>query len=209
MRGQGEGEAPVHFAEQPRYHGRVVGPGKKRSTYQDVLDAPRHMIAQIIDGELSLQPRPARRHARTASRLGYAVGGPFEFDPQGPGGWVIVDEPELHFGDDVLVPDLAGWRTERYPERTDNDAYYAVAPDWACEVLSPSTAGYDRVKKLRVYCRESITHTWLIDPAAQTLEVFRLDGDTYRLVGQHAGDESVRAEPFDAIVLQLDLLWRS
>ena len=187
----------------------MVDPGKKGgATYQDVLDAPAHMIAQVVDGELYLQPRPARRHTRTSSRLGYAVGGPFEFDPEGPGGWIITDEPELHLAADIVVPDLAGWRVERYPESEQDEPFYTVAPDWLCEVLSPSTAGFDRVKKLRIYCREAIAHVWLIDPNARTLEVFRLDGASYRLVAQHEGDETERVEPFDAIELQLDLLWR-
>lgn len=187
----------------------MVDAGKKDATYQDVLDAPRHMIAQIVDGELNLQPRPARRHTRTASRLGYAIGGPFEYDPQGPGGWIITVGPELHLGGNIVVPDLGGWRQARYPDTEEDEPFYTVAPDWLCEVLSPSTASFDRVKKMRVYCREGVKHVWLVDPQARTLEVFRLDGETYRLVTQHDGSETVRAEPFGAIELQLDLLWRT
>lgn len=186
----------------------MVGAGKMGATYQDVLDAPPHMIAQVVDGELELHPRPARLHSRTASRLGYAIGGPFEYDPDGPGGWVIGRSFEVHLTDDIIVPDLAGWRSDRYAADDESDAFCTAAPDWICEVLSPSTAGFDRVKKARVYCRKAVAHVWLIDPAVRTLEVLRLNGDSYRLIATHAGDETVRAEPFDAIELQLDLLWR-
>jgi Uma2 family endonuclease len=87
--------------------------------------------------------------------------------------------------------------------------FLELAPDWVCEVLSPSTQGHDRVRKLPVYRRELVGHVWLVDPRQRTLEVFRLDGDSYRLVATHAEREVVRAEPFQAIELDLSLLWQS
>jgi Uma2 family endonuclease len=107
---------------------------------------------------------------------------------------------------DVVVPDLAGWRRERMPEMPEV-AYFELAPDWICEVLAPSTARLDRTKKLSVSARERVHHGWAVDPLAQTLEVFRLDGDTYRIVLLAAADDKVRAEPFDAIELDLAILW--
>ena len=83
----------------------------------------------------------------------------------GPGGWILLDEPELHLHGDVLVPDLAGWRRERMPELPDAAAF-ELAPDWICEVLSPSTAASDRAEKMPIYARERVAHVWLVDPIA-------------------------------------------
>ena len=86
---------------------------RPKATYQDVLDAPPHMVAEIINGTLHTHSRPAAPHARAASALGGKIGTPFDYDAGGPGGWWIIDEPELHLGEEILVPDLAGWRRER------------------------------------------------------------------------------------------------
>src|SRR5690606_18051551 len=124
----------------------------------------------------------------------------------GPGGWVILFEPELHLSGHVLVPDLAGWRRERMPEMPEVPAF-ELAPDWVCEVLSPHTVARDRVRKLPIYAQQRVRHVWLVDPDAKTLEVFRLDGDGWRLVGTWEGDARLRAEPFDAVELELGGLW--
>jgi Uma2 family endonuclease len=176
------------------------------ATYADIEALPPNMVGEIVQGVLYANPRPASPHARASSRLGGTLDGPFDRGRGGPGGWVILDEPELHLDDDVLVPDLAGWRRERMPAMPET-AFFTLAPDWACEVLSPSTTKLDRTAKLPVYARERVGHVWLIDPLAKTLEIYRLDGDTYRLVGTHAEDASVRAEPFDAIEIELGALW--
>jgi Uma2 family endonuclease len=183
-------------------------PARKRATYQDVLDAPPHKVAEVIDGELTLHPRPASPHAQAATTLGEELGPPFKRGRGGPGGWIILDEPELHLGPepDILVPDLGGWRRESMPEMP-HAAFFTLRPDWVCEVLSPSTQRHDRRKKLPVYQRERVQHVWLIEPLARTLEVFSLDGPTYRLLATYADDERVRAEPFDAIELDLSVLW--
>ncbi|MGK4004362.1 Uma2 family endonuclease [Sorangium sp. So ce1036] len=172
---------------------------------------PDEMVAEILDGELFTFPRPARPHTRTASRLGRRLG-PFDDDPGEPGGWVILDEPELHLGPgpDKVVPDLAGWRRERMPDALGPDdapAHYDIAPDWVCEVISPGTERVDRGKKMRIYRREGVRHAWLINPVAQTLEVYRLDDGRWSLLDTHEGDEAVRAEPFDALELPLAALW--
>jgi Uma2 family endonuclease len=162
----------------------------------------------MFDGDLYASPRPAVPHARAASVLGAKLLGPFDSGENGPGGWLFLDEPELHFGNDVLVPDLAGWRRERMPEATD-DAYITLAPDWICEVLSPSTETLDRGKKLRVYAREGVAHAWLVDPLRQTLEVLALESSKWSLLVKHEGRVSVRAVPFHAIELALGALWRA
>ena len=124
----------------------------------------------------------------------------------GPGGWWILYEPELHFGRDVLVPDWAGWRRSRMPQLP-KTAYFPLAPDWVCEILSPSTAMLDRTKKLAVYAREQVTHAWLIDPLARTLEVLHLENGRWTIIGTHAGSEVVHAEPFADIALELPSMW--
>ncbi len=181
-------------------------PAKKAATYDDLEQVPDRFLAQIIDGELIVLPRPGARHQRASSILGSGLGGPFDLGSGGPGGWWILDAPELHLGRDILVPDLAGWRRERMPVVPDA-AYFELAPDWICEVLSPSTAGIDRIRKLDIYARERVSFAWLIDPRARTLEVFRRDGATWVRVAAHEGDVSVRAEPFDAVPLDLAPLW--
>ncbi len=141
--------------------------------------------------------------------LGSDLVGGFD-DPAGgaaaPGRWWFLVAPELHFGADVLVPDLAGWRRERLPS-IPNVAAMTLAPDWVCEVLSPSTARLDRARKMRVYAREGVAHLWLLDPIAHLLETYRLDGGHWVLAATHAGDDAIRAEPFDAIALTMRRWW--
>jgi Uma2 family endonuclease len=184
----------------------TVKPLKKGATYDDLVRVPEHFVAEMFDGELYASPRPAMPHARAASVLGVELGGPFDRGRNGPGGWLIVDEPELHFANDVLVPDLAGWRRERLPS-TPNEPYLTLAPDWICEVLSPSTEYIDRSKKLRIYAREGIRHAWLVDPLRQTLEVLALELKRLEPIEEHHGDSRVRARPFDAVELELRVLW--
>lgn len=179
---------------------------KRRATYDDLLAVPDHLVAEILDGELVTSPRPASTHARAASDLGAELIVSFDKGKGGPGGWVILFEPELHLGGHVLVPNLAGWRRERMPEMP-NVPYFELAPDWVCEVLSPSTAARDRARKRPIYANHKVRHLWMVDPDAKTLEVFRLDGEGWRLVGTWEGDARVRAEPFDAIELELAGLW--
>lgn len=187
----------------------MLGDGaRKHATYEDVLAAPRHLVAEVIRGALSLLPRPRPLHARTSSRLGMRLGGFDGEGDDGPGGWVILDEPELHLGREILVPDLAGWRRERMPVLPTELAYFVLAPDWVCEVLSPATERIDRSDKTEIYAEHGVRHVWFIDPDVQTLEILRLDGTTYRLVKTFGGDARARAEPFDAIELALASLWQ-
>lgn len=184
----------------------VAKPARTPATYADIEALPPNVVGEIIAGTLYASPRPASPHAVASSALGEELGPPFKRGRGGPGGWVILDEPELHFGGDVLVPDLGGWRRERMPEVLDVAAF-TLAPDWACEVLSPSTAAIDRGEKMPVYARERVGHLWLVDPLLRTLEVFRLDGDGYRVVATWHDEAKVRAEPFEAFELDLAVLW--
>lgn len=181
-------------------------PARRRATYEDLLHVPDHQVAEIVDGELIVSPRPSGPHARATSVIGMEIGGPFDRGRGGPGGWWIVDEPELHLGEDVVVPDVAGWRRERMPVYPDAP-FVTLAPDWVCEVLSTRTRRLDRIRKMPVYAREGVPWIWIVDPDAETLEVFRLQTGSWVLASSHVGDEEVRAEPFAAVPLALGALW--
>ena len=183
-------------------HERIA---KSPATYDDVLAAPPHMVAELIDGALILQPRPAMPHARTSSVLGSKIGGPFDWD-DGPGGWIILDEPEVHLGGNVVVPDIAGWRRDRASGLLDGP-YAEVAPDWACEILSPSTRVHDLTGKRDLYRAYDVEHLWFVDPIAQTLEAFRNRSEGWVLIAALADDDTVAIPPFEAAPFDLAALW--
>jgi Uma2 family endonuclease len=180
--------------------------GQRRATYEDVLKAPEDKIAEIIDGVLYLSPRPAARHNFAAAALCDDLISPFQKARGGPGGWWFFFETELHFGEDVLVPDISAWRQARMPEAADGP-YITLAPDWVCEVLSPSTEKLDRTKKLHVYARENVQHTWFVSARKKTLEVLSLHGSTWVTKAVYHGHDRVRAEPFEAVEIELAFLW--
>ena len=181
-------------------------PATRSATYEDLLQVPENLVAEIIHGQLVTHPRPAPRHAVASSSLGIEVGGPFDKGRGGPGGWWILDEPELHLGPHVLVPDLAGWRRERLPALPET-AWFEVAPDWICEVLSPSTARVDRVEKLPIYAAAGVRHAWLIDPDLRTLEAFENQDGRWLLLAARENDNPIQLPPFDAISFPLNALW--
>ena len=181
---------------------------KRRATYEDLMQVPDHLVAEIIDGELITNPRPATPHARAELAIGQDLS---SFDrppghPTAPGGWWILAEPELHLHDDILVPDLAGWKRERMPA-IPNAAFITLAPDWVCEVISPRTGRIDRTRKMAIYGREGVRHLWFVDPLARTLEVYRLEDAHWIVAATHGGDDVIRAEPFDAVELRLERWW--
>ena len=176
------------------------------ATYQDVLDAPDNMIAEIVYGQLSLQPRPSSPHVMVSSILGSKLGGPFHYDDDGPGGWIILDEPELHLGDHIVVPDLAGWRRARMPQMPEVP-YFTLAPDWVCEVLSPSTMRHDRIEKRQIYAEAGVEHLWHVDPTERTLEAFHLQGENWMLTHARSDDDTCDVPPFEAAPFNLGVLW--
>lgn len=177
-----------------------------RATYEDLLKAPEHLIAELVEGELYTWPRPGGIHARFASALGMDIGPPYDRGRGGPGGWWILDEPELHLGDNVLVPDLAGWRRERMPS-IPQDHIFRIPPDWICEVMSPSTRRFDRRQKLPIYAEHEISFAWLVDPEPRTLEVFRLESGRWVVIGVYGGNDKVVAEPFALVEIDLPSIW--
>ena len=176
------------------------------ATYQDVLDAPEHLVAELIGGTLHTHPRPAPRHASAGAGLVGKLRPAFHDGDGGPGGWRILYEPELHLDDEVLVPDLAGWRRERMPALPDT-AYFTLAPDWICEILSPSTRKVDLVRKRPIYAHAGIPHLWLIDPMEQILEAFVLGDGRWQVIAAVEDNEPVNIAPFEAITFRLGDLW--
>ncbi len=181
------------------------------ATYDDVRNAPDDRIAEILDGELVLSPRPAPPHATLTFALGTHVGAGYGRAgggrPGAPGGWRILFEPELHLGGHVLVPDLAGWRRERMPTLP-RGAAFTVVPDWVCEVVSPQSAGRDRVRKAARYAELGVAYLWLVDPDQQTLEAFRLGAEGHWVrVAAFQGPEKANAPPFEALELDLAGWW--
>lgn len=179
---------------------------RRPATYQDVLEAPENMVAELVGGALHLHPRPAPRHVHASSSLGDEIMSPFDKGRGGPGGWWILDEPELHLGRNVLVPDLAGWRRERMPVFPES-AWFDIAPDWICEVLSPGTRALDLTDKRHIYAEVQVAHLWFVDPIVRTLEAFALHSGAWTLIAALKEDEEVRVPPFDAIAFPLSVLW--
>jgi Uma2 family endonuclease len=182
---------------------------RRSELYDAYLRVPEHQHAEIVCGTLYVMSRPSPKHANAASMLGADLGSAFQRARGGPGGWWIIDEPELQLvPKEPIVPDLAGWRLERMPQLPDT-AYFTLVPDWVCEVLSRSTEKLDRDKKLPFYAERGVPHVWLIDPIDKCLEVYTLDTETktWLEVRVHQGDIAVRAAPFDAIEIDLSALW--
>jgi Uma2 family endonuclease len=181
------------------------------ATYDDLLKLPDTIVGEIVDGELYASPRPSPKHSLAEGGLTEELRGPFQSGKGGgPGGWWILAEPEIHLGvkskEDIFVPDLAGWRKLRLPKIPD-EPYLTLPPDWICEILSPSNAHLDRVKKVPKYAEYGIPHLWLVDPVGKTLEVFRLENKKWVLLQSFGGTDKVRAEPFEAMELDLATVW--
>ncbi len=183
-------------------------PALQPTLYESLEVLSEGLIGEILNGQLHTQPRPSGPHTNVGSVLGIELGGPFHRGRGGPGGWWIFDEPEIHFERnlEVVVPDLAGWRRERMPYLPE-DQRFEVVPDWICEILSPSTASKDREIKLPLYAHYGVQYAWLIDPAKRTLEAYRLDAKAWIEVGRFADADQVAVPPFEAVSLDLEVLW--
>ncbi len=176
--------------------------------YDELCDLPPHVTGEIIGGQLHTQPRPAGPHSLSSSTLGGELYGPYQRGSGGPGGWWIIDEPEIHFIRDVevCVPDIAGWRKKRMP-KIPRGHRFEIVPDWVCEVLSPSTAKKDRVVKMPVYAKYGVGFLWLVDPLERTLEAFALLEGCWMVIGLYQDNATVNIAPFEALTLNLSGLW--
>jgi Uma2 family endonuclease len=179
---------------------------KYKELYRQLTELPENKVGEIIGGELIVSPRPGGPHAIAASSLGIEIGAPYQKARGGPGGWWIIDEPEIHLSDDVVVPDVAGWRKERMPQYPE-DHRFTVPPDWVCEVFSPSSHRLDRAKKLPLYAREGIAYVWLVDPRAKTLEAYLLEKGKWTLHGAYGEGDEAHMPPFEGISINIASLW--
>lgn len=184
----------------------MAEPAQRAATYEDLLAVPENMVAEILVGRLVTHPRPTPRHSVTANALGIALGSPFQFGRDGPGGWIFMVEPELHLSGHVAVPDLAAWRRARLPALPDT-AWIDIAPDWACEILSPSTERYDRGDKRIIYGDARVGHLWHVDPVLRMLEVFELRDGKWLLLDVYHDNADVAAPSFSEVSFPLGLLW--
>ena len=185
----------------------VSGSVKRRATRADLDGLPENVLGEVIDGVLYTFPRPRARHAVAALEIGAALLQPYGHARGGPGGWLILIEPGIELPDaPEIVPDVAGWRRERMPHLPE-DGPFTIAPDWACEVLSPSTRSHDHLRKRRVYARSGVGHLWFVDPDARTLAVSRLEHGRWVELGVWGEDEHVRAEPFVELEIDLASWW--
>jgi Uma2 family endonuclease len=185
----------------------VTAPVKSPATYADLEAVPPHLVAEIIFGALVTHPRPVPQHGAAGYNLGLELGAPFQRGRGGPGGWIFLPESELHLGPHVAVPDLAGWRSERLPPGAVTQAHIEIAPDWICEVLSPSTEKYDKGDKRRIYATYEVEHLWFVEPRGRNLEVFHRQARDWLLTHTVFDNDDVNAPPFDALTFKLGLLW--
>jgi Uma2 family endonuclease len=173
------------------------------ATFEDLMGLPEDVRAEVLGGSVITSPAPLPKHSKARRALGRFVGGPFDDDHGygGPGGWWIFVEVDIQLAPhDVVRPDIAGWRRERLRDPGDQRPIL-VAPDWVCEVLSPSTAAHDRITKRNLYARSGIAHYWIVDVDAHTLEVFELVNQRWLLVGTYGDDAVARIPPFEQIEL--------
>jgi len=164
------------------------------------------MVAELVGGTLHLHPRPGSRRGRATLKLGSRLDDRFDDGTSGPGGWFFAIEPELHLGNDVLVPDIGGWRRERMGEFPNVPAI-ELAPDWVCEVLSPGTRRFDLGDKRAAYGAYGVGHLWFVDPEARLIEAFLLREGAWVLAGPAQEEDEVRLVPFDAAGFPLASLW--
>ncbi|MFT7578037.1 MAG: Uma2 family endonuclease [Alphaproteobacteria bacterium] len=176
------------------------------ATYADIEALPPNVVGEILFGKLVTHPRPAPKHAFAASSLGVEIGGPFQKGRGGPGGWIILDEPEIQVNGHVIVPDIAGWRQQRMP-MLPTTASFQIGPDWVCEFLSPSTQRYDKGDKRAIYAEIGVEHLWYVDPVARVLEVFTRREQDWFASSTFFDEDPVSAPPFDAITFSLGELW--
>jgi Uma2 family endonuclease len=177
---------------------------RRGATLEDFWAIPEgERFHELIDGELIEKAHPSGQHGGTMGGIIAAVRPPFQRKPGGqyPGGWWIMPDVDILLeARSIVRPDVAGWRRERCPEQP-KGMPVELMPDWMCEILSPSNASNDTVKKLRLYHRAGIRHYWIADPQEATLTVMRWSAEGYITVLSAERHEKVRAEPFDAIEL--------
>jgi Uma2 family endonuclease len=169
------------------------------ATYDDLLALPEDDRSELFAGEVVAQPSPSFSHQVIQSALSHAIGGPFHYDRNGPGGWWIVPDVDVRFTPhDVVRPDHSGWLRARMPTppvRRPVD----VVPDWICEILSTSNARRDRGYKSDLYARHGVGHYWIVDPVERLLEAYDLHAGRWLRIGTYDQTMVARIAPFEAV----------
>ena len=148
------------------------------------------------------------RQRRASVFLGRYVGGGFDYDEDGPGGWWIVIEPGIELPNaPELIPDVAGWRRTTMPEYPPHEEPVRIAPDWACEVLSPASVGFDFGVKREFYRTIGVSWYWIIDTNAQLILVFERKDGVWVLRAGVTNEEKVRLPPFEEIDIPVKRMW--
>jgi Uma2 family endonuclease len=184
-------------------------PAPRLATYEDLLNLPEDVCAEVLGGAVVTSPAPLPKHSKAQGALRRFLGGPFDDDDGygGPGGWWLFVEVDVALGrHDIVRPDLAGWRRERLPNPAE-ERPIEVVPDWVCEVLSPSTAARDKVQKRNLYARHGVRYHWVVDVDARTLEAFELERGRWVLLGTYGEEERAAIAPFEAVELDIGRLF--
>jgi Uma2 family endonuclease len=180
-----------------------------KATYEALVGLPEGVRAEVIGGQVDVAPSPLPEHGRAQRAIGRFIGGPYDDDHErgGHGGWWILPEVDVRLGPhDIVRPDIAGWRRERLPSPW-GQRPLDVAPDWVCEIISPSNAAHDRVTKRRLYASYAVPYYWLVDPLARTLEALRLDNGVWLELGVWGHGDIARIEPFATVELDISRLF--
>ncbi len=185
----------------------MAEPAKRPATYEDLERLPEGVHAEIVDGEIYTFPSGIPRHSLAAGGLTHFLGGPYSYDPHGPGGWWILGEIDVELSrHDVVRPDLAGWRRARVPAFPE-ERPIRIVPDWVCEILSPSNARHDLVTKAALYARSGVPFYWIVDPGARVLEAFRLQDPSWLRLGAWGDGDRARVAPFEEVEIEISRLF--
>jgi len=177
------------------------------ATYQDILDAPDDMRAEVVNGELHLLPRAAPRHQRFSFLFGNALETSLRDRKSGHSGWVFIPDTNVHLSDhDICGPDIAGWRVETMPDVPET-AHITIRPDWVCEIISPSSERLDRHDKFAMYANFGIPYYWIVDHRNRLVEAYALEQGRWVAIGVGSNDDAISFAPFDTIGLELGRLW--
>jgi Uma2 family endonuclease len=181
---------------------------RKLATIDDLLALPEDARAELIDGVIVPKEAARTRHNYSQAALIEELRGPFQRGRGGPGGWWILPEQMVRISEHRSArADLAGWRHERLASPPWDDRVIDVAPDWVCEILSPSNEGHDRITKADYYTTIGVPYYWLVNPSERILEAYELRDRLWVRTGAYGDTAVARIAPFEAIELDVGALF--